>query len=995
MSFFELHFSAHIPALLQEEGSRRSGKLLHGLDDGQRQRLDTFLSKNPELAEQLIKAILGSEYILESCCHNADLLFHCLLADAPFSALTPVKIFDAVETACSDELTLDELDRRLRRLRRRFMVELYWRDINKLADFAEVSQAMTAMAEAFIQQALDYHYKLLADKHGIPMGAESQQAQPMLVIGMGKLGGAELNVSSDIDLIFAFPESGKTNHANKPIDNQKFFILLGQGLIKTLNEVTADGFVFRVDMRLRPYGQSGALVSSFAALENYYQTQGRDWERFAGIKARVVACTRLSDSTLTGKIKKETIEKESTDNFYKILLPFVYRKYIDFSMIESLRQLKIMIIQEVRRKGLQDDVKLGAGGIREIEFIAQSFQLIRGGRDTRLQQRNLLVVLDQLDELNNLEEDVAEKLKEAYLFLRKTEHMLQAAQDAQTQRLPVDEQAQKILAWLLGFSSWSIFYQQLETYRQFVSATFQQVIAEPEDKPLVNYQVLPEWQTLWLELDETFDEATSAVLEQHQYNDADTAIEVLHAFKKSRNVLSLSSVAREKLDLFIPQLLHVIGEMDEPDQALNRLLKWLEAIVTRTSYVLLLLENPQVLKHLTTLFSASSWIAQTLTQMPSLLDELLYPETLYSLPEKEALRDELRQRLLRIEADDVEAHMEMLRYFRLAHNLHVAACEVAGSLPLMKVSDYLTMTAEVILEQVLQLAWQSLTQRHGYPSGVNDESPQFLVVGYGKLGGIEMSYSSDLDLVFIYDADTQGMTDGEKPLDNQTFYTRLGQKMIHILNTRTLSGQLYEVDMRLRPSGNSGLLVSSLSSYSRYQEKDAWIWEHQALVRARPVAGDHRLGIRFEDLRRAVLCLTREPEPLKAEVVKMREKMREHLGTSVKSRKNQLEIDEFHLKQDAGGIVDIEFMVQYAVLAWSHQQPALSEWTDNIRILESLQNHDLIDHQQASQLIEIYQSYRKYSHRLALQQKESSVIEGDLFAEERQKVKALWARLLN
>jgi glutamate-ammonia-ligase adenylyltransferase len=323
--------------------------------------LEGVFQRSPELAEQFIKSIIGSDYILESCSCYPDLIFHYLLAEAPFSALTPVKIFDAVETACSDQLNLEGLNNTLRRLRRRFMIELYWRDINGLADFNEVSQAMTAMAEVFIQQALNFHYAELSEKHGLPIGSESQQPQPMLVVGMGKLGGGELNVSSDIDLIFIFPESGSTDHKVKPIDNQKFFTLLGQRLIKTLNEVTAEGFVFRVDMRLRPYGQSGALVSSFNALENYYQTQGRDWERFAGIKARIVACSALPDKTLS------TIsEKDYSDDFYKILWPFVYRKYIDFSMIESLRQLKMMIVQEVRRKGLQDDVKLSAGGIREI-----------------------------------------------------------------------------------------------------------------------------------------------------------------------------------------------------------------------------------------------------------------------------------------------------------------------------------------------------------------------------------------------------------------------------------------------------------------------------------------------------------------------------------------------------------------------------------------------------------------------------------------------------
>ncbi|MEO0442944.1 MAG: bifunctional glutamine synthetase adenylyltransferase/deadenyltransferase, partial [Pseudomonadota bacterium] len=365
---------------------------------------------------------------------------------------------------------------------------------------------------------------------------------------------------------------------------------------------------------------------------------------------------------------------------------------------------------------------------------------------------------------------------------------------------------------------------------------------------------------------------------------------------------------------------------------------------------------------------------------------------LYSVQSKDALRDELRQGLLRLAPSDIETHVEVLRYFRLAHNLHVAACEIDDTLPLMKASDHLTFTAEVILEQVLQLVWRDLTARHGYPAGATDAAPRFLVLGYGKLGGIEMSYRSDLDLVFIYDADLQGMTDGQKPLNNQTFYTRLGQKMIHLMNVRSLSGQLYKVDMRLRPSGSSGLLVSSFAAYARYQKKDAWIWEHQALVRARPVAGDQSLTQRFRQLRLDVLTLKRDEYALKQAVIKMREKMRNHSDDTTKSNQHLQKQGRFHLKQGAGGIVDIEFMVQYAVLAWSYQQPAIAEWTDNIRILDSLQNHAYLDHLQAGQLIEIYQSYRKYGHRLALQQR-SSLIDNNLFVNERKQIETIWHRL--
>ncbi len=1016
ITLFNNEIADYLPSSLQDEGKRVLDKLASKLDDVQLKRLIDEMSCSSVLSQQLVRTLVGSEYVLESCCRNPGLLFHWLLTDIPFSPLTPIKIIDAVETACSDELTVEELDSLLRRLRQQFMTGLYWRDLNGLADFSEVSHAMTTMAEVFVQQALDFHYKVLVKRYGLPIGKVSQQPQPMLVIGMGKLGGNELNVSSDIDLIFAFPEAGETQNKTKSIDNQTFFIQLGQRVIKTLNETTFNGFVFRVDMRLRPYGESGALASNFAALENYYETQGRDWERFAAVKARVIACSRFPqgafDNSFDGshsEIISVKIEQESTEEFYKILQPFTYRKYIDFSTVESLRKLKAMIVQEVRRKGLQDDVKLGAGGIREIEFIAQSFQLIRGGRDARLRERNLLTVLQQLSDLKNLSKKIVDKLSAAYLFLRKTEHAIQAFQDAQTQRLPVDDLQCERLAWVMGFDGWPDFYEQLNEHRKFVDAEFQKVIADPDSQDVEKLSVSQEWESFWEELDSkpfsqtigsdeaigqnVFPSEQLLFLKKQGFSQPESSIKALSSFKQCRKVMSLSATARKKLDIFIPQLLssltHAELSVDASDLLL-RLLNWLETIVTRTSYVLLLLENPQVLKHLIQLFAASSWVTETLTKIPSLLDELLSPETLYSLPEKSSLRDELRQRLLRFEPDDVEGHMEMLRYFRLAHNLHVAACEITGSLPLMKVSDYLTFTAEVVLEQVLVLAWRDLVRRHGYPEGASDEFPQFLVVGYGKLGGIEMSYSSDLDLVFIYEAAAQGMTNGERPIDHQTFYTRLGQKMIHILNTRTMSGQLYEVDMRLRPSGNSGLLVSSITAFSRYQNQEAWIWEHQALVRARPVAGDKQLAMQFMALRKEVLSRSRTIDELKEEVVNMREKMRNHLGTSPKSPKNSAETSEFHLKQDAGGIVDIEFMVQYAVLAWSSEQPSLSEWTDNIRILETLRTLGLIDIEQADQLIAIYQFYRMHSHRLALQQDTSSVIESGDFTEQREQVKALW-----
>ncbi|MFT6790923.1 MAG: glutamate-ammonia-ligase adenylyltransferase [Cellvibrionaceae bacterium] len=985
------NFSApQIPQTLQEWGLKTLKKFEEGLSETERENLGQCLEQTPMLAIQLTKALLGSEYLLESCLRNPDLLFQTLLVDAPYHRLTRTKIIDATE-ACCDSLSPGEFSKVLRQLRNRLITILYWRDLNGLADLDEVIRAMTAMAEAFVQRALDYHYRQLIEKHGLPMGKDSGQIQPMLVIGMGKLGGSELNVSSDIDLIFVFPEAGTTNHPHKTIDNQQFFTKLGQCLIKTLHEITIDGFVFRVDMRLRPYGQSGALTSNFNALQNYYETQGRDWERFAAVKARVIACTKLADHH-----QSMISRREASETLHKILQPFVYRNYVDFFIMKSMRKLKALMTQEVKRKGLEEDLKLGAGGIREIEFIAQCFQLIHGGHNRQLQEKNLLKTLTQLQLLGYLEKNTVQHLSDAYIFLRNAEHAIQAFADAQTQMLPSDDLSRERLAWTLDFDSWSDFYRQLQIHRERVIAEFRRIVAEPEERHPNQTNISPQWQKFWMHPDDQGD-----FLSARGFKTAAEDCAVVAALRQSRNVLNLSPEARQNLDKVVPILMQALANYvkqhstndDRIEEALPRVFSWLEATVNRTSYLLLMLENPDILKLLVKLLAASTWVTETLKQMPSLLEELLYPQSLLSLPERNVLRDELRQRLL-LDAEDREAHMETLRYFRLAHSLKVAACEITGGLPLMKVSDYLTFTAETVLEQVLELAMRDITAHHGYPEGAIDETPQFLIVGYGKLGGIEMNYSSDLDLVFIYREDPQSITDGERPLDAQTYYTRLGQKIIHILNTHTLSGPLYKVDMRLRPSGKSGLLVTSLKSFQRYQDQDAWTWEHQALVRARPVTGSFDLAMAFNRIRQEVLCKKRNLPKLRKAVVAMRDKMRQQLGSGAEKIRAKDRSGKFNIKQDPGGIVDIEFMVQYAVLAWSHQDPDLAKWTDNIRILDSLRYKGFIQTQQSERLNTIYQSYRKYKHQLALQQENSDFISNELFVEERKWVTDIWHQYL-
>lgn len=844
----------------------------------------------------------------------------------------------------------------LRRFRQREMLRIIWRDLNRLAPTLETTREVSLLAETCIEFALGVSTTELVEKFGTPIGKHSGEPQEFVVIGMGKLGARELNLSSDVDLIFTYPEGGETQGASHSLSNDEFFTRVGRSLIALLDPVTAEGFVFRVDMRLRPYGESGALVHSFSALESYYQEQGRDWERYALVKARPI-----------------TGAKRYQQQLMRCLHPFVYRRYVDYSAIESLRAMKQMIVSEVRRRGLQNNVKLGAGGIREVEFIAQCFQLIRGGRDLSLQMRELLPVLDECARLGCLPDAAARELSQSYLYLRDAEHALQAWEDKQTQELPSDEAAQAALALCMGADSYAGFLATLDGHRELVSAHFKALIAEADSDPED-----AENADLWSA------DCDVERLAELGFADPEAIAGRLIELYESRRFQELQHEGRERLDRFMPLLLDACAEAASPDLAIERALPLVSAVARRSAYLLLLIENPPALADLVSLCHGSPWIADQLASHPVLLDELLDRANLYEAPEKEALRNELRQQVARLTTDDLEAYMEALRYFKASQVLRVAASELAGRLSLMNVSDKLSFIAEVCLEQVLSLAWAQLSARHGEPSRVT-QGQGFVIVAYGKLGGIELSYSSDLDLVFVYDAAPGGATDGVRPIDNATFFTRLGQKVIHILEARMGLGQLYEVDMRLRPSGASGMLVTSLSAFDQYQHTEAWTWEHQALTRARAVAGDAEVADRFERVRREVLCQHREALDVAVEVVRMRGKMRRHQNLSEAG-------ESFDVKQGLGGIVDIEFMVQYAVLAWAGSEASLADWSDNVRILETLASTGLMPADECQHLEKAYLDLRSALHRLALQQ-QGGVVASDEFFEHRTNVTGVWNRL--
>ncbi|EPO0900082.1 MULTISPECIES: bifunctional [glutamate--ammonia ligase]-adenylyl-L-tyrosine phosphorylase/[glutamate--ammonia-ligase] adenylyltransferase [Citrobacter] len=854
----------------------------------------------------------------------------------------------------------------LRLFRRRVMVRIAWAQALSLVDDTDILQQLSHLAETLIVSARDWLYDACCREWGTPCSQDGIP-QPLLILGMGKLGGGELNFSSDIDLIFAWPEHGSTQGGRRELDNAQFFTRMGQRLIKVLDQPTQDGFVYRVDMRLRPFGDSGPLVLSFAALEDYYQEQGRDWERYAMVKARIMGDT----------------DGRYVDELRAMLRPFVFRRYIDFSVIQSLRNMKGMIAREVRRRGLKDNIKLGAGGIREIEFIVQVFQLIRGGREPSLQSRSLLPTLSAIAALHLLPENDAEQLRLAYLFLRRLENLLQSINDEQTQTLPGDELNRARLAWGMNADNWSQLMETLEGHMANVRRVFNELIGDDETDTQED-ALSEQWRELWQ--DALQEDDTPPVLSHLTDDDRLRVLALIADFRKELDKRTIGPRGRQVLDHLMPHLLSDVCTRQDASLPLSRITPLLVGIVTRTTYLELLSEFPGALKHLISLCAASPMVASQLARYPLLLDELLDPNTLYQPTATDAYRDELRQYLLRVPEDDEEQQLEALRQFKQTQLLRIAAADIAGTLPVMKVSDHLTWLAEAMIDAVVQQAWLQMVARYGQPTHLTErEGRGFAVVGYGKLGGWELGYSSDLDLIFLHDCPVDVMTDGEREIDGRQFYLRLAQRIMHLFSTRTSSGILYEVDARLRPSGAAGMLVTSTESFADYQKNEAWTWEHQALVRARVVYGDPQLTSQFDSVRRDIMTQPRDGKTLQNEVREMREKMRAHLGNKHR--------DRFDIKADEGGITDIEFITQYLVLRYAHDKPKLTRWSDNVRILELLAQNDIMDEQEAMALTHAYTTLRDELHHLALQELPGHVAQ-TCFEAERTLVRASWQKWL-
>ena len=895
-----------LPASLAPIAATAWNRWADAVEPTQRARAAAWLAAQPADAAELAKVFAHSDFVAHVATAHAE-TFVAFLENGAYRSVPPD---DFVVDAFVDVADIDSLKRQVRRVRNTAMLWVIWRDLNGRAPLAETTRALSRLADQLIDVALSKLHAWAAAEDGEPLD-DSGAPQRLVVIALGKLGAGELNLSSDVDLLFAYRQDGETRTGKR--NNRYFFTRLGQKLIQVIDAITEDGFAFRVDVRLRPYGDSGALVWPFDAMERYYEEQGRDWERYAWIRARACAGDRAAGQQLIADLK-----------------PFVFRRYLDFGAIESLRQMKGRIDAERGGAAVRDDVKLGPGGIREIEFAAQMRQLIWGGRHVALQRTDVVATLRALAEQNLLARDVADRLADAYVFLRNVEHRLQAVRDEQTQLLPTDPLGRARIAFAMGCADYAAFVRALDAHRAVVATAFDSSIEGGAFDPIER------WATPWRASDVAgLAEQLAAV----GFGDVESLTAELERLRTARDRPWVGAEGRARLDALVPRVLGEIEKTTRPDLTFGRIVRLLEATVRRSAYYVLLLENPPALALLVEICGASRWLADELARRPVLLDELLDPSLLYTVANIDALRADLQSRLQFASAPDEEAELEVLRSFKETHQFRVAACEVRGILRLMNVSDYLTFLAEVILQEALDFAW-----RRTAADDATAPPRKFAIIGFGKLGGLELGPGSDLDIVFVHDLGDE----------HSRFLHRMVRRLLHILSARTYSGALYDVDTRLRPSGQKGAMVSSLEAFEQYQLRDAWVWEHQALVRARPVAGDPAVRAAFDRIRRNVLCRPRDRAQLRAAIVDMRKRIGEAADAGV------------DLKRDVGGIVDIEFMVQYLVLAWACEHPSLADWTDNVRILDTAAAVGLLGGETAAALKQAYLALRAERHREAL-----------------------------
>jgi glutamate-ammonia-ligase adenylyltransferase len=882
---------------------------------------------------------------------------------------TPVELAPLVAFASDigeSDASMDEVKAALRKRRNLQFLHILWREASGDASVGETLTALSETADQLLRAAADFAVRGMRERFG-NVRDDDGETVPLVILGMGKLGGSELNFSSDIDIIFCYPESGESD-GRKSLHAQEYFDRLSRRVVSLLDDVTADGFVFRTDTRLRPFGESGPPVVSFTALESYLLQHGRDWERYAYVKARVV-----------GPQPTATIVREL---FQNLISPFVYRRYLDFGVFESLREMYEMVSAEVQRRDLVDNVKLGPGGIREIEFIVQSFQLVRGGSRPELQSPALQSVLPLLVDGRAISRANANALIEAYSFLRRLENFIQAIRDKQTHELPTGAEDRARLCLAMGFEDWNALLAVLDKHRSFVTQQFEEIAFRGAEKDVDN--------SLRHRVDKLWEAAASVdvwqkTLEEAGFVDAKEIASDIIAFQSARQTRQLRAKASDRLQEFIPRLLGLAREKDRSAIAVSRVLGVLEKILRRSAYLALLNENRLAAERLVDPCERSAYIADEIARHPVLLDELLDPALLEGPVSKDELRAEFAGRLRGDADDDSEVRMELLAQFQRASMFRIAVADFNGSLPIMKVSDSLTFLAEAVLEEALATAWRDLVLKYGAPHYEVDgerHAAGFGIVAYGKLGGLELSYGSDLDIVFLHDSKgTSQTTDGDKSIDNAIFFQRLVRRLVHFLTTHTNSGVLYEIDTRLRPSGRKGMLVSNTEAFERYQDENAWTWEHQALLRARSVAGSAAVGKEFERIRAETLTNRVNLDTLRNDVLDMRSRMRKELDKS--------NATQFDLKQGVGGVGDIEFLVQYLVIKHVREDSSVIEFSDNIRQLDALIESGAVTADTAAELQEIYRQYRLRQHHLALND-EPPIVATSEFVAERAAVSKVW-----
>jgi glutamate-ammonia-ligase adenylyltransferase len=860
----------------------------------------------------------------------------------------------------------------LRVFRRRHLVRIAWRDLANQAPIDSILRELSGLADACISAACRHATAVLGRRHGIPRDARGHEI-PLLVLGMGKLGGGELNFSSDIDLVFAFAEHGETT-GPRPLEHEEFFTRVGKRVSQLIGTPTDDGFVYRVDLRLRPFGDSGPVAVSYDAIEDYLQQHGRDWERYAYVKARPVFGAEAGFEAL----------------YRDVLRPFVYRRYLDFGVFESLRGMKDLIAREVQRRELQQNVKLGPGGIREIEFIVQAFQLLRGGSNPRLQTRRLLEALPLLAGHKLLPATTVTDLQAAYRFLRRIENRLQEWNDEQTHELPDEPHARARLALAMGAADWPSLARELDDHRERVSSHFRRAVFAPEHGNGIDARAAELGHLLDPALDDTRRREILATLGAPAPI-VEMLLRELARVRDGAYYRRLDETGRRRLHTLLPGLLHALAKLPNAEITLGRVFGIIERIGGRTVYLALLNENPRARERLLELCAHSKFLSDQIAAFPLLLDELLDERLFETTPTRAELEAELRARMGGTHADDPEEQVDALRQFQRAAMFRIAVPDLTGRLPLMKVSDRLTDLAELLVQEALDVAWQQITARHGAPmcgaSEARLEPAGMIVVAYGKFGGIEMGYGSDLDLVFLHDSHGEVQrTTGPQVIENGVFFLRLVQRLVHLLTVHSAAGRLYEVDTRLRPSGKGGLLVQSVDGFADYQRTEAWTWEHQALLRSRAVAGPADLRSRYESLRVELLRTAVRRGTLRDDVRAMRERMRTELSKSKPG--------EFDLKQDPGGITDVEFLAQYWTLLWVERHAELVTYSDNIRQLESLASICLVPQQTVDVLTGAYRTYRQRLHHLSLEGL-GSIAPADEFEAARARVGAVWRETMD